>query len=137
MQEETLALTAHIVSAFVSHNPLPTEQLQSLIREVYNTLAEPAGSAPVIEAPQEPAVHPRKSVFPDHIVCLDCGKQMTMLKRHLMTEHDLTVDAYRAKWGLPYDYPMVAPEYAETRSELAKKMGLGLSRAPKKTKRQK
>jgi predicted transcriptional regulator len=69
-----------------------------------------------------------KSVFPDHIVCLEDGKQMTMLKRHLMTEHNLTVDQYRTKWGLPSNYPMVAPNYAETRSSLAKKMGLGRSR---------
>lgn len=137
MQAETLQLTSQIVSAFVSHNPLPTDQLQALIREVYNTLAEPAGPAPVVEVPQEPAVNPRKSVFPAHIVCLDCGEEMTMLKRHIMTSHGLTVEAYKAKWGLPYDYPMVAPDYAKVRSNLAKDIGLGKTRGPKKAKRAK
>lgn len=137
VQAETLQLTTQIVSAFVSHNPLPIDQLQTLIREVYNSLAEPAGPAPVIEVPQEPAVNPRKSVFSDHLICLDCGKQATMLKRHIMTAHGLTIEAYKTKWGLPHDYPMVAPDYAKTRSDLAKDMGLGRARGAKKAKRAK
>ncbi|WP_428486891.1 MucR family transcriptional regulator [Rhodopila sp.] len=127
MSEDVLGLTAQIVSAHVTKNPVPVEELPALIREVYKTLstigevAAPAGIS-------KPSVPVTKSVFPDYIVCLEDGKQMTMLKRHLMTEHNLTVDQYRAKWALPSNYPMVAPNYAETRSTLAKKMGLGRSR---------
>jgi predicted transcriptional regulator len=127
MAEDVLGLTAQIVSAHVTKNSVSVEELPSLIREVYKTLANVGEAvAPVEEA--KPAVAVTKSVFPDYIVCLEDGKQMTMLKRHLMTEHNLTVDQYRAKWGLPSSYPMVAPNYAETRSTLAKKMGLGRSR---------
>ncbi len=133
MSEDMLGLTAQIVSAHVTKNPVPVEELPALIREVYKTLSTIGEvSAAPVGAPK-PAVVVTKSVFPDYIVCLDCGKQMTMLKRHLMTEHNLTVDQYRAKWALPSNYPMVAPNYAETRSTLAKKMGLGRSRtAPAK-----
>jgi predicted transcriptional regulator len=111
----------------VTKNAVPVEELPALIREVYKTLST-VGEAPAPVEALKPAVAVTKSVFPDHIVCLEDGKQMTMLKRHLMTEHNLTVDQYRTKWGLPSNYPMVAPNYAETRSSLAKKMGLGRSR---------
>ncbi|MBS0642441.1 MAG: MucR family transcriptional regulator [Acetobacteraceae bacterium] len=135
MTEDVLTLTAQIVSAHVTKNPVPVEELPSLIREVYKTLSTVGEAAPAVGA-SKPAVQITKSVFPDYIVCLECGKQMTMLKRHLMTEHTMTIDQYRAKWTLPSNYPMVAPNYAETRSNLAKKMGLGRSRtvtpAPKK-----
>lgn len=127
MVEDVLGLTAQIVSAHVTKNPVPVEELPALIREVYKTLASVGETTAPAEAPK-PAVPVTKSVFPDYIVCLEDGKQMTMLKRHLMTEHNMTVDQYRAKWGLPASYPMVAPNYAETRSSLAKKMGLGRSR---------
>ncbi|HXT79903.1 MAG TPA: MucR family transcriptional regulator [Acetobacteraceae bacterium] len=128
MAEDVLGLTAQIVSAHVAKNAVPVEELPALIREVYKTLATVGETAAPAETPK-PAVAPTKSVFPDYIVCLEDGKQMTMLKRHLMTEHNLTVEQYRAKWGLPATYPMVAPNYAETRSSLAKKMGLGRSRS--------
>jgi predicted transcriptional regulator len=127
MAEDVLGLTAQIVSAHVTKNSVSVEELPSLIREVYKTLAGVGEAVAPVEA-AKPAVAVTKSVFPDYIVCLEDGKQMTMLKRHLMTEHNLTVDQYRAKWGLPSSYPMVAPNYAETRSTLAKKMGLGRSR---------
>jgi len=127
MPEDVLGLTAQIVSAHVTKNSVSVEDLPGLIREVYKTLSSVGEAVVPVEA-AKPAVAVTKSVFPDYIVCLEDGKQMTMLKRHLMTEHNLTVDQYRAKWGLPASYPMVAPNYAETRSTLAKKMGLGRSR---------
>jgi predicted transcriptional regulator len=127
MSEDVLGLTAQIVSAHVTKNPVPVEDLPALIREVYKTLSTVGEVAAPAGVPK-PAVPVTKSVFPDYIVCLEDGKQMTMLKRHLMTEHNMTVDQYRAKWSLPSNYPMVAPNYAETRSTLAKKMGLGRSR---------
>ena len=128
MAEDVLGLTAQIVSAHVTKNPVPVEELPALIREVYKTLSTVGEAAAPVGVPK-PSVPVTKSVFPDFIVCLEDGKQMTMLKRHLMTEHNMTVDQYRAKWSLPSNYPMVAPNYAETRSTLAKKMGLGRSRA--------
>jgi predicted transcriptional regulator len=127
MAEDVLGLTAQIVSAHVTKNSVSVEDLPGLIREVYKTLSSVGEVAAPAEA-AKPAVPVTKSVFPDYIVCLEDGKQMTMLKRHLMTEHNMTVDQYRAKWSLPSSYPMVAPNYAETRSSLAKKMGLGRSR---------
>jgi len=131
MTDDVLGLTAQIVSAHVTRNNVPVDELPALIREVYNTLmtvGETEPAAPATAEDAQPAVPVTKSVFPDYIVCLEDGKQMTMLKRHLMTEHNMTVDQYRAKWSLPSNYPMVAPNYAETRSNLAKKMGLGRSR---------
>jgi predicted transcriptional regulator len=127
MTEDVLALTAQIVSAHVTKNEIAPDALPSLIREVYKTLST-VGSEPAEAEKPKPAVAITKSVFPDHIVCLECGKKLTMLKRHLMTEHSLTIDQYRTKWSLPSNYPVVAPEYAETRSVLAKKIGLGRSR---------
>lgn len=127
MAEDVLGLTAQIVSAHVKKNAVSVEELPTLIREVHKTLASLGDAVPAPDA-ATPAVQITKSVFPDYVVCLECGKQMTMLKRHLMTEHSLTVDQYRAKYGLPGSYPMVAPNYAETRSQLAKDMGLGKSR---------
>ena len=118
MAEDVLGLTAQIVSAHVTKNSVSVEELPGLIREVYKTLANVGEVAAPVEA-AKPAVAVTKSVFPDYIVCLEDGKQMTMLKRHLMTEHNMTVDQYRAKWGLPSSYPMVAPNYAVARSQLA------------------
>jgi predicted transcriptional regulator len=140
MSEDVLALTAQIVSAHVTKNPVDVADLSALIRDVFRTLSglsEPA-PAPVVEA-AKPAVPAARSVFATHIICMECGKKMTMLKRHLMTEHGLTIDQYRAKHNLPGTYPMVAPDYAKTRSSLAKEMGLGKSRAaaPKKAGRRK
>jgi len=128
MADDVLGLTAQIVSAHVTKNAVSVEELPSLIREVYKTLASVGEVVAAPEAPK-PAVPTTKSVFADYMVCLECGKQMTMLKRHLMTEHNLTVDEYRVKWSLPGTYPMVAPNYAATRSALAKEMGLGKSRS--------
>lgn len=142
MADEVLALTAQIVSAHVTKNAVDAGELPGLIREVFNTLAS-LGDAPAPPPAEpevaKPAVPATKSVFPSYIVCMACGKKMTMLKRHLMTEHSLTIDQYRSKYNLPGTYPMVAPEYAQTRSSLAKEMGLGKSRtaAPKKAGRRK
>ena len=123
----TLALTARIVAAYVGRNAMPGAELPALIDTVFRSLAGVAtgSGAAVPEAPRTPAVPVKKSVFPDYIVCLEDGKKMKMLKRHLMTSYSLTPDAYRARWGLPPDYPMVAPSYAEKRSTLAKSIGLG------------
>ena len=119
-------LTAEIVSAFVSHNTIRQDELATLIGDVHAALKQGASAATAKEeAPQEPAVSIRSSVKQDHIVCLEDGKTFKSLKRHLRTDHDMSPDEYRAKWGLKSDYPMVAPSYAQARSELAKSMGLG------------
>lgn len=121
-----LELTAQIVSAHVSGNPLETEALPSLIQSVYRSLATAGDNAEAKSEPiKTPAVPVKRSVFPDYIVCLEDGKKLKMLKRHLMTSYEMTPDAYRAKWGLPASYPMVAPNYAAQRSGLAKQIGLG------------
>ena len=121
-----LALTAKIVSAYTGRNAMPGSDLPALIDRVFQSLAGVAnGPAAAPEARPEPAVPVKKSVFADHIVCLEDGKKLKMLKRHLMTSYGLTPQAYRERWGLPPDYPMVAPDYAERRSALAKSIGLG------------
>lgn len=139
MSEDVLALTAQIVSAHVKKNQVEVGDLPSLIRDVFRTLSGLGDAPAAIPDSVKPAVPAQKSVFASYIVCMECGKKMTMLKRHLMTEHSLTIDQYRAKWNLPGTYPMVAPDYAETRSALAKEMGLGKSRSasPKKAARRK
>jgi len=121
---DILGLTAQIVSAHVSNNPVSTDSLSSLIQEVYRTLAGVGTDAPEIEK-QAPAVPVKKSVFADYIVCLEDGKKLKMLKRHLKTAYNMSPEQYREKWGLTSDYPMVAPNYAKHRSSLAKKIGLG------------
>jgi predicted transcriptional regulator len=118
----SFGLISTIVSAYVSNNKVPPDQLPELIRTVHDALMNPE-AAPT-ERP-EPAVPIKKSVRPDYIVCLEDGKKLKMLKRHLRTSFGMSPDEYRAKWALPSDYPMVAPKYAKTRSELAKKIGLG------------
>ena len=125
--QDVLALTTEIVAAHVSNNSVPLHELSNLIEQVYKTLNSVAtGSvpAPVAEKPQ-PAVTVRKSVTPDFIICLEDGKKLKMLKRHLKTSYNMTPDEYRERWGLPSDYPMVAPNYATQRSKLAKQIGLG------------
>jgi len=128
--EALLELTADIVSAHVENNSVSVSDLPNLIKNVHDTLAGLGNVAPVeAEAKQEPAVSIRTSVKPDYIVCLEDGKKLKMLKRHLMTAYQMTPDDYRSKWNLPKDYPMTAPNYAATRKELALKIGLG--RKPK------
>ena len=129
MGETILTLTAQIVSDYVGHNAVPTDQLPSLIQAVHRTLSTVA-QAPTEPAKAEPVVDVKKSVFGDHLVCLACGKQFRTIKRHLGTEHEMTPDEYRARFGLPHRYPMVAPDYAKVRSTMAKEIGLG--RAGKK-----
>jgi predicted transcriptional regulator len=125
MQETFITLTADIVAAHVSNNSVAVNDLPTLISNVHTALATPA-AAP--EVKQEPAVSIRSSIKPDYVVCLEDGKKLKMLKRHLMTHYKMTPDQYRAKWGLPNDYPMVAPNYAEQRRTLAKAIGLGTKR---------
>lgn len=125
MSETLITLTSDIVAAHVSNNSVAVDEIGGLINNVYNALAALGQSAQVEEKMPEPAVSIRSSVKPDHIVCLEDGKKLKMLKRHLMTHYQLTPEQYRARWGLPADYPMVAPNYAEKRRELAKKIGLG------------
>ena len=122
---ELLAFTADIVSAHVSNNNVAASDLSTLIGSVYAALAN-LGSEPTVEvAAQQPAVSVRASIKPDHLVCLEDGKKQKTLKRHLMASHGLTPAAYRAKWNLPADYPMVAPNYATQRREMAISIGLG------------
>src|SRR5438105_6566883 len=125
-EEDLLRMTADVVAAYVSNNTLATAQLADVIHAVYNSLrgldgqvAEPAAE------PLKPAVPIRKSITPDYLICLEDGKKLKMLKRHLRSTYNMTPDEYRAKWGLAQDYPMVAPKYAAQRSEFAKKIGLG------------
>ena len=124
-REFLATLTADIVSAHVSNNSVATAELPALIKSVFSSLAG-LGEVPTsIEEKPVPAVPVRSSVKPDYIVCLEDGKKLKMLKRHLMTHYNMTPEDYRAKWGLPADYPMVAPNYAEQRRSLAKQIGLG------------
>ncbi len=129
---ELIDLAAEIVSAYVSNNTVPSSDLPALIADVHRALSNTrSGMNEPEPEPLKPAVSPKKSVFPDYIVCLEDGKKFKSLKRHLRTHYDLSPEDYRDKWGLPADYPMVAPNYAAARSELAKKMGLGQQRRRK------
>ena len=125
-KDNVMKMAVDIVSAYVSNNPLPSAQITEVIRTVYGTLESLSGNAAEVreEAPK-PAVPIKKSVTPDYLICLEDGKKLKMLKRHLKTAYDMTPEDYREKWGLPTDYPMVAPNYARHRSSLAKKIGLG------------
>ncbi len=126
---ELIELTGDIVAAYVSNNPVQMSDLPSLIQEVHVALDRL--STGEVEQPKEelkPAVSVKKSITPDYLICLEDGKKFKSLKRHLRTHYDLSPEDYREKWGLPADYPMVAPNYAAARSELAKKMGLGQRR---------
>ena len=125
MQDMLITHTTDIVVSYVANNSLGADDVAALIRNVYGTLADLGAGSAAPEARPEPAVSIRSSVKKDHIVCLEDGKKMKMLKRHLMTDHGMTPADYRARWGLPSDYPMVAPAYAEKRRDLAKKIGLG------------
>lgn len=128
-ENNNIELAAEIVSAYVSNNSVPSTELPNLINEVYNALLRVGGPVAVtpVEAPK-PAVAIKKSITNDYIICLEDGKKFKSLKRHLRTQYGLSPEEYREKWGLPADYPMVAPNYATARSNLAKQMGLGQQR---------
>jgi predicted transcriptional regulator len=128
-----IKLTADIVSAYVSNNSVPSSDLPALIGQVHSALTRVSsgqGESPV--EPPKPAISIKKSITADHIVCLEDGKKFKSLKRHLRTQYNMTPEQYREKWGLPADYPMVAPNYAAARSHLAKQMGLGQQRRRRK-----
>ena len=127
--QAVLGLTAQIVSAHVSNNTVSRDALPDLIQQVFTTLMT-AGTEQAEPERLQPAVPVKKSVFPEYIVCLEDGKKLKMLKRHLQTSYNMTPEQYRDRWNLPHDYPMVAPRYAEHRSALAKKIGLGRKPAP-------
>ena len=125
-REDLLALTTEIVSAYLSNNTLGTAEIPGVIEQIYKTLAavNSEGGSAMADRPQ-PAVPIKRSVTPDYIVCLEDGKKLKMLKRHLKTAYNMSPEEYRERWGLPLDYPMVAPNYAKQRSKLAKDIGLG------------
>jgi predicted transcriptional regulator len=127
-EDTLLALTADIVAAHVSNNSVAVNDLPNLIQNVHAALAGISGNGAAAEPKPEPKVSIRASIKPDYIVCLEDGKKLKMLKRHLMTHYNMTPDQYRQKWGLSADYPMVAPNYAEQRRALAKSIGLGTKR---------
>ena len=127
-EDTLLTLTADIVAAHVSNNSVAVNDLPNLIQNVHAALSGISGSSGAAEPKPEPKVSIRSSVKPDYIVCLEDGKKLKMLKRHLMTHYQMTPDQYRQKWGLSADYPMVAPNYAEQRRTLAKSIGLGTKR---------
>ena len=132
---DLLGLAAQIVSAYVTNNAVSTDQLPKLINDVHHAVTT-VGQVEAEQLKAEPAVSVRKSVFANHLVCLDCGKHLSVLKRHLRIDHQMTPDQYRQKWGLPSSYPVVSPNYAEVRSALAKKNGLGRGgKAAKKVRR--
>jgi len=118
-------MTANVVAAYVSNNTVTEGDLSKVIRGVYDTLASVGSPGETVKERPAPAVPIKKSVTPDYVICLEDGKKLKMLKRHLKTSYDLTPDQYRVRWGLPADYPMVAPNYAKQRSRLARKIGLG------------
>ena len=134
--EMLITLTSDIVTAHVANNNVDVDALPALIGNVYGALAG-LGKTEEVESPPEPAVPVRQSVKQDYLVCLEDGKKMKMLKRHLMTAYGMTPDEYRQRWNLPADYPMVAPAYAEKRRELAKKIGLGRTPGQRRGRRKK
>ena len=137
MSETLITLTSDIVAAHVSNNNVDVSEVPELITAVYGALAGLGGEEAEEETPPEPAVSIRSSVKPDYIVCLEDGKKLKMLKRYLRTNYDMTPEEYRARWNLPADYPMVAPNYAEKRRELAKKIGLGRKPGQKRGRKKK
>jgi len=132
-QDKMLAFVSQITAAYVGHNAMATSELPSLMNAVYNQLSRLGSGAAPAETPPEPAVSIRKSVTPEYLVCLEDGKKLKMLKRHIKTSYNMTPEQYRERWGLAADYPMVAPNYAKHRSKLAKQIGLGT--AKKRTKK--
>ena len=124
-REELLSLTTEIVASYVSNNSVDATTLPQVMEQVFHTLNALSSGGSSTKADKEPAVPIKKSIRPDYLVCLEDGEKLKMLKRHLKTHYNLTPQEYREKWGLPSDYPMVAPNYADQRRELAKKIGLG------------
>lgn len=122
---DILSLTTEIVAAHVSNNDVSKGDIPGLIEDVYKTLSSVGGEAPQKSERPQPAVPVKKSITPDYLICLEDGKKLKMLKRHLKTAYDMTPEEYRERWNLPADYPMVAPNYAKQRSKLAKEIGLG------------
>ena len=137
MTETLITLTSDIVAAHVSNNNVEVDDVSTLISNVYSALSGLGGAAAATQAAPDPAVSIRSSVKKDHLVCLDCGKKMKMLKRHIATEHGLTPEEYRTRWGLSADYPLVAPDYAATRRDLAVKIGLGRKPGQKRGRKKK
>ena len=131
---DLLRMTAEVAAAYVSNNTLPTAELTDVIKTIYASLLSLERSEGGLVTTQKPMVPIKKSVTPEYIVCLEDGKKLKMLKRHLRTAYRMTPDEYRAKWGLPADYPMVAPNYAQQRSAFAKRIGLGRKTTGKKKK---
>ncbi len=124
--DELIEFTTDIVSAYVGNNAVTTSDLPGLISDIYAALSKAANTEPEpVAEPLKPAVSIRKSLSDDYLICLEDGKKFKSLKRHLRTHYDMTPEQYREKWGLPPNYPMVAPNYAQARSKLAKKIGLG------------
>lgn len=133
---ELLKLASEIVAAYVSNNPVPVSELPAMIKNVHATLGTLSGApAAEIVTNQKPAIPVKKSITPEYLICLEDGKRLKMLKRYLRSRYGLSPDQYRAKWGLPSDYPMVASNYAAQRSEFAKKIGLGRPAATKSRRR--
>ncbi|CAN5519267.1 MucR family transcriptional regulator [soil metagenome] len=125
-QSELIEVTAGLVAAYVSGNTIAASDVPALIRSVHSALASVGGAGEAaFEVSKEPAVSVRRSITPDYLICLEDGRKFKSLKRHLRTKYDLSPEQYRARWDLPKDYPMVAPNYAQARSDLAKQMGLG------------
>lgn len=133
-QTDFLTMTSRIVSSYVANNTLEAEQLPELIRKVYETCTTLSETAAPQAESLEPAVAVSKSITPDFLICLEDGRKLKMLKRYLRSRYDMTPDEYRAKWNLPADYPMVAPNYAKLRSKHAKQIGLGKKPPAKKSK---
>ncbi|TPI65545.1 transcriptional regulator [Mesorhizobium sp. B3-1-3] len=135
-QISLIELTTDIVAAYVQRNAVPVAGLPDLIASVNSALSQVNNPAPAQKEPQKPAVNPKRSVFPDYIISLEDGRKYKALKRHLRTAHNLSAEEYREKWGLPKDYPMVAPSYSATRAAMAKSFGLGRKAAPVPAKKQ-
>lgn len=128
MTIELLSMASDVVAAHVSNNQVEVSEVPNLIKQIYHSLSELSGHTPAVGRRRDPAVPIKKSIQDDYIVCLEDGKKLKMLKRHLKTAYNMTPDEYRDRWQLPKDYPMVAPNYANQRSSLAKKIGLGRKR---------
>ena len=137
MTQTLIAYTSNFVEAYVANNSAELDEIPGLINNVYSALANLSAGAPQEEERPEPAVSVRASVKPDYLVCLEDGKKLKMLKRYLRTNYDMSPEEYRERWNLPSDYPMVAPNYAEKRRELAKKIGLGRAPGQKRGRRKK